>query len=160
MSLRFAYTTPDGRLHIVNAAPKESLERVLGELTQEQYEAHVIERSNVGGTVTLTRLPDDWTPPDIDRKYRNAWAMNGRGRMLVEMPKARDIHRQHLRNLRDPKLAALDVEYMRADETGDLLLKQQIAQQKQALRDVTADPAIEAARTPDELRAVIPTALR
>jgi hypothetical protein len=160
MPLRFAYTNPDGSLAIVNAAPKKDLERVLGPLTQEEYGAHVIVRSNLGGSVTLTRLPDDWSPPDRDRAYRNAWRLRDAGKIVVDMSAAREIHREKLRNLRAPRLVALDQDYLRADERGDLLEKQRIAQRKQALRDAPADPAIDAAQTPDELRAVIPAALR
>jgi hypothetical protein len=53
----------------------------------------------------------------------------------------------------------LDTAYMRADEVGDQQEKRRIATQKQALRDVTADPRIDAAATPEELKAVIPDAL-
>jgi hypothetical protein len=35
-----------------------------------------------------------------------------------------------------------------------------IAAEKQALRDATDDPAITAAATPDELKAVVPVALQ
>ena len=55
----------------------------------------------------------------------------------------------------DPKLAALDVEYQRADEDNDNQKKQQIRARKQALRDITIHPGIEAAQTPDDLLAVV-----
>ena len=58
------------------------------------------------------------------------------------------------------KLAALDVEYQHADERGDVAEKARIAAKKQALRDVTADPAIEAAQTPEALKAVWPDILK
>jgi hypothetical protein len=94
-----------------------------------------------------------------DKYFRPAWEHVG-GKIEINMVKARDAHRDHLRRLRAPKLADLDIEYQRADERGDLLAKRDIAARKQALRDVTADPAIEAAKTPDELRAVIPVVLK
>ncbi|MBM3460747.1 MAG: hypothetical protein FJX76_01470 [Armatimonadetes bacterium] len=75
------------------------------------------------------------------------------------MPKACEIHRARLRELRTPMLAALDVEWMKALETGDEQKKTQVAAKKQALRDVTADPAIDAADTPAALKAVLPTGL-
>lgn len=79
--------------------------------------------------------------------------------ITINMDKARDIHRDRLRAMRQPVLEALDVEYQRADEQADANLKADIAARKQALRDVTADPAIEAAKTPEELSAIIPEAL-
>ncbi len=75
----------------------------------------------------------------------------------VDMNKARAIHRDRMRAARAPKLTALDVAFQRALETGsDTSI---IVAQKQALRDVTSDPAIEAAQTPEELKAIWPTAL-
>jgi hypothetical protein len=94
-----------------------------------------------------------------DRTFRNAWKAEGQ-KIGHDMEKCRAIHRENLRALRAPKLAALDVEYQRADEGGDNEKKKDIAKRKQALRDVTADPAIVAAKTPDELKAAIPHALQ
>lgn len=93
-----------------------------------------------------------------NRAFRNAWRDTGT-KIETDMPAAREIWRGTLRRLREPLLAQLDVAYQRADERSDAAAKQSIAAQKQALRDVTADPAIEAASTPEELMAVIPAAL-
>lgn len=94
-----------------------------------------------------------------NRTFRNAWRDYG-DKLDVDMPAARDIWRDTLRKLREPRLAALDIAYQRADERGDSSLKAEIAAEKQALRDVTDDPAIEAAQTPEELMTVIPTVLQ
>ena len=48
---------------------------------------------------------------------------------------------------------------MQADEAGDVAAKAVIAVKKRALRDVTDDPAIAAATTPEALKAVVPAAL-
>jgi hypothetical protein len=72
----------------------------------------------------------------------------------VNMSKARDIHRDSLRTKRNKKFATLDVAYMRALERGDTASMQEIAAQKQALRDIPSHPAIEAAQTPEELMAL------
>jgi hypothetical protein len=74
--------------------------------------------------------------------------------ITVDMAKARSIWRNRLRAEREPILKRLDVEYQRADESGDATLKADIAQRKQALRDAPQDPRIDAAATPDELRQV------
>ena len=94
----------------------------------------------------------------MDRTFRDAW--EDTGQIGVNMPKAREIHKERLRQIRVPLLAALEVEYQRADEQGDAVLKAVIATKKQALRDVTNHPAIASAKTPDELKAVIPDALK
>ncbi len=49
---------------------------------------------------------------------------------------------------------------MLADEKGDDVLKSSIANEKQKLRDATQDPIIDAAKTPEELKAAIPMVLR
>ena len=77
----------------------------------------------------------------------------------VNMTKAREIKRDQLRAERRPLLEQLDVDFMRAQEQGDQAKADEISARKQALRDVTADPAIDAATTPDELKAVRPSAL-
>ena len=69
----------------------------------------------------------------------------------VNMTKARNIHRERVRQARNPKLAAKDVEFQRALETGADTAA--IVAAKQALRDAPASAAIEAATTPDELKA-------
>jgi flagellar basal body rod protein FlgB len=69
----------------------------------------------------------------------------------VDMAKAREIHKTNIREAREPLLQALDVEFQKALEasssTTDIVAK------KVALRDAPADSAIDAATTPDELKA-------
>lgn len=87
-----------------------------------------------------------------DRTFRSAWQKcPDKGVLTVDMDKARDAWRTKIRLARAPKLAALDIEYQRADELGDLIAKQAIAARKQVLRDATHDPRIEAAITPEDL---------
>ena len=69
----------------------------------------------------------------------------------TNMDKARDIHRDKVREARNPKLAAKDVEFQRALETGADTAT--IVSEKQALRDAPAAAAIDAATTPEELKA-------
>jgi hypothetical protein len=92
----------------------------------------------------------------VDRDFREAWTDSGK--LTIDMDRARAIHQDRLRQLRSPKLAALDVEMSRAYK--DAARQEAIEARRQRLRDVTDDPAIAAARTPDELRAVLPAALR
>lgn len=93
-----------------------------------------------------------------DRTFRDAWVHEGE-KVGVDMPRAREIHKERLRSIRAPILESLDVQFMRAVETGDDAKKADVAAKKQALRDVTAHPGIESAQTPDDLKAVIPEAL-
>lgn len=166
MTLRFAYERPDGGVSIVTAMPKEALVEIIGtpdeqgvkHISDKAFRQHVIDRSIPEDASNVIELPEDWSPP-VDRAFRNAWMLSA-GKVTVDMSKARDIHRDHLRTLREPLLKALDIDYQRADEAGDAKAKAAIAKRKQGLRDVTADPAIEAAQASSELAAVIPEALR
>ena len=71
----------------------------------------------------------------------------------VNMQKARNIHRDKIRAARKPLLEAKDVAFMRAVEAGDTDAQATVAAEKQALRDATAAAAIDAATTPDALKA-------
>jgi hypothetical protein len=92
-----------------------------------------------------------------DRTFRAAW--RDTGKIEVDMTLAREIHREHLRALRAPRLAKLDVDYQRADETNDADLKADVTARKRALRDVTNHPDIDLAETAEDLAAVIPALL-
>lgn len=70
--------------------------------------------------------------------------------ITIDMAKARDIHRGKVRKARESLLAAKDVEFQRALETGADTAA--IVAAKQALRDAPAASAIEAATTPEELK--------
>jgi len=124
--------------------------------TEEQWLARVIAKSCPPDAANVHTIDASEVP--TDRTFRNAW--QDTGVIGVNMPKAREIHKNNLRQIRAPLLAALDIAYQRADEAGDAALKVEIAAKKQALRDVTADPRIITAQTPEELKAVIPDVLK
>lgn len=93
-----------------------------------------------------------------DRTYRNAWR-DKNSKIEVHMPAAREIHRNLMRHAREYVMPALDVDFMRATEAEDFDKIKEVVDQKQFLRDVTADPAIEKAKTPEELKKVWPEEL-
>lgn len=105
-----------------------------------------------------SHTPVDLAAIPADRTFRNAWRHDGAA-FLVDMDHARAIHRDRMRAARAPLLAALDVAYDKTDERGDAAAKTEVAAAKQALRDVTADPAIAAAATSTDLAAVWPAIL-
>lgn len=129
--------TPSGEVHF---------ER---ELTESAARA---EFAKAGLDVARWRVVSDEDIP-ADRTYRDAWCDEGHC-IGHDMTRARECHRRRLRVERAPLLAALDVEYQRADESGDSARKRRVAAEKQRLRDITADPRIDAARTIDDLRCV------
>ena len=149
---RIIYTRPDGGVSIVSPAAEQ---RLLTE-TEEEFMVR-IQTLVVPSDAINPQIVDESVIP-TDRTFRNALRQTGSA-LTHDMPKCRDIWRNKLRELRRPKMAALDAAYMQADERGDTVEKARIAVEKQALRDVTADPRIEAAQTPNELKAVMPPEL-
>lgn len=93
---------------------------------------------------------EDWVTP-ADRTFREAWTINdaASGAIVVDMPKAKDIYRDKLREARKPELEKLDALFMRALERGEDTSA--IAARKQELRDATAHPSIDAATAPEQL---------
>jgi hypothetical protein len=162
LTYTYTYTHPDGRMMRVVSVEKERVELVLGrKLTDDEFRAHIVEVSIPADAIDVHEMPEGWKfPADTNGTFRLAWRKNGMT-FSVDMPKAREIWRSKMREARAPMLAALDIQALRAVEGGtsgaplaDIVAK------KRALRDVTIDPAIDAAQTPDELRAVWPDCLR
>ena len=102
---------------------------------------------NINGDV---RDASSLTVPS-DRTFRGAWSFNGDA-VEVDMTAALAIHKDNLRAERTPRLADLDVAYMKALEAGSGAAD--IATQKQTLRDITDDSRIASASTPDALKAL------
>ena len=69
----------------------------------------------------------------------------------TDMAKAKEIHKTNIREAREPKLAALDVEFQKALETS--ADTSTIIAKKNALRDAPADSAIESATDEAGLKA-------
>jgi hypothetical protein len=106
----------------------------------------------------MKRLPEDAIAPRVvdaneipaDRTFRNAWKAD----LTVDMAKARAIHRNKLRELRAPLFEPLERAQRTALVSGDTATALAIETKLQTLRNVTADPAIEAASTPEELKSI------
>lgn len=94
-------------------------------------------------------IVDEATLPNADGDFFNAWELNGQA-VSVNLNKAREITKIRLRAERAPLLAAQDVEFQRALETG--ADTSAIVAEKQRLRDITK--LADAATTLDELRAI------
>lgn len=92
-------------------------------------------------------------PTDLpqDRTYRNAWKDDGQA-IVHDMPKAREIHRDRLRQLRAAQFEANDIALRDAILAQDQQAIAKATKRRDDLRDATDDPAIEAAQTVDELR--------
>lgn len=69
----------------------------------------------------------------------------------IDMSRARDIHKNNIREARKDKLAALDIEYQRATETS--ADTSAIVAKKQVLRDYPAHAGIATAQNTQDLKA-------
>ena len=87
--------------------------------------------------------------------FRDAWEDTGTA-VAVNMPKARIIHMDRIRRVRNAELEALDVPFIKALETGDTLEQQRIAGLKQVLRDIPQTFNLSRFRTPNTLKAAWP----
>jgi len=78
--------------------------------------------------------------------------------ITINMNKAKEIHKDKLREARKPLLEKLDVDYMRTLEQGRDTSS--IVNQKQELRDVTSHPDLINASNINELKAFWPDILK
>jgi len=95
----------------------------------------------------------DYTIP-TERAFREAWEKTEDNIIGTNMQKAKDIWRDKIRLAREPELAKLDVEFMKALENG--ADTSDIVARKNVLRNADKLADIEAATTPEELMAVQP----
>ena len=90
-----------------------------------------------------------------DESFRDAWKGVGIGTtgatITEDIVKAKEIHKDNIRNTRKPLLSALDIEYQRATETS--ADTSAIVAKKQALRDAPAASGISTAANTTELKA-------
>lgn len=132
---KIVYISPENnKLHVVHPADKESIERHMGEMTDEEYEYHVISRS-IPKNVTQYRFIDDNDLPE-DREFREAWCdVTSESRIDIDCSKAKEIALNRLRQIRNKKLDDTDKEILRAQELG--LDTTNIKELRQSLRNVT-----------------------
>jgi len=102
-------------------------------------------------------------PVERDRTFRDAWECDveqptSNGSLIVNMSKARGIHMNKIRAVRDKELAKLDVPFLKAVEIGDTSEQQRIAEQKNTLRDIPQTLDLTTNST-DELKQLWPEGL-
>lgn len=83
-----------------------------------------------------------------------------KGVITVDMTKAKDVYKDILRSARKPVLEALDLEFMRAVESGNTAWQAEVAAKKQSLRDVTDDPKIDKVKKTSDFRKIFPDVLK
>ena len=160
MSKRWITTLSDGRLAVIQIAPgvdeQRALAKTLFELSRTgNMEAHF--NPSLPGPNWPCRACEDTELPQ-DRYFRDAWQDTG-AVVVVNMPKARAIHMNQIRKVRDAELVKLDADFQRALEKGDQLEQSRIAALKQKLRDIPTTFDLAGYATPDTLKVAWPSEL-
>jgi hypothetical protein len=107
---------------------------------------------NDGEYLSHREMPDEAIPSD--RTFRDAWADVTPAAVIdIDMEKARGIHLGRIREKRNAELARLDIDAIKAQDTGDSAALSSIRARKQALRDLpqVLAPSIESASTVEDL---------
>lgn len=154
MQQLIAITRADGGVSLMRLAPQT----VDGRAAPPDVPGEIAKWSDChrGQYASHREITEDQVP--ADRTFRDAWTDAG-GAVAVDMEKARDIHMGRLRKARDEKLAALDVEYQKALESGSKEDQAAVAAKKQALRDMPAATDLRGITTPEALAAFVPDVL-
>ena len=101
--------------------------------------------------------------PDADgfkRATGGAWEMDADGLPTVNMAKARFVHMDRIRVMRDKELVKKDLELLKAMESGDSSAEATIKTDRQALRDIPQTIDITTGGdTPEQLNARWPDGL-
>lgn len=130
---KIIYTNTEGDLAIVTPAPKEDIEKILGPLSDAEYEFHVAAKSIPAG-IEYKSIDDEALP--ASREFRNAWCdVTSENTIDISCEKARDIKLAELRRKRDKLLKEEDIVFMRKLELGQDL--QTTKDRKENLRNIT-----------------------
>lgn len=120
------------------------------DLIWERTQAVYVER---GVTPINTITIEERELPYFGSFGRGAWRQDGAKAPVFDMARARLIKTDQIRMDRGLRLSVLDVDYIRADETGNDGEKQRTASLKQKLRDMpdTIQPDLDAIDMPEDL---------
>ena len=131
------YRKKEGGISVVFAAPQHSLEELQSRIVPAGVSSRIVLKADA----------------PKDNLFRDAWDADfeSYAGIFVDMEKAREITQDKIRFERRSAFQVLDVEYQRATETEDKDRAKEIVAMKQVLRDLPASPAIQEAKTPEEL---------
>jgi len=146
---RIVCTRPDGGISIV--VPAISVD---DPPSFTEAEALQRARANVPSDAVSTRDVEASALPS-SRVFRDAWVLSGAS-IVVDMPRARTIHRERIRQRAAVLIARADADWISAEQNHDNAAKAAALARKLALVAAPNDPAIAAATTPEQLAAVDP----
>ena len=143
----------DGGVSVVVPALKADIERVLGPLTDEQYEQHVWERSVPENAITPTSIVDSAIPES--REFRGAWVQNGEI-IDIEMDIAIPIHMNRIREMIQKKFVDMGFPQRLNPQVEAAVVDEPTRIELQRLRDIPQTFDLLSATTPEELKALWP----
>lgn len=151
-------TRPDGSVMVVHPAPKSRRPGEDDETFAARTLARTLEANPEWRAYPVTAVPREELEPLLaNRRFRGAWRRSGHT-CAVDMPAARAIWLDEVRRERAPKLTKSDVDFVRAQESGDVARQERVKIYRQSLRDITATerPRVDACATPEALEALTP----
>ena len=88
---------------------------------------------------------------EVPSLFRDAWVLDAKSVVVIDMNKAKEIKKAELRRERTERFAKMDAEYMMALEQSNTSKKKKIAEDKQKLRDFSEHEVFNTVETPEEL---------
>lgn len=133
------HNTEDGKIAITNIVDDI--------LTHEYCKKYLNNESHYKVILNHNELPDIY--------FQEAWKFDN-FEISIDIDKAKQIQFEKFRKARDPILKKLDIEFMKAVESGDKKIQKSIASKKQELRDITS---INLSNNLDEIKNTWPDVL-
>jgi hypothetical protein len=134
-------------------------------MTEDEAIAFIEAKDKPDGCISCRVIDDSELPAENANRgsgattFRDAWIDTGVA-VDTDMPKARAIHLEEIRRVRNAELVKEDVTFMRAVEAEDTDAQATIKTKKQTLRDIPATFDITTdVDTPEKLKAKWPTEL-
>lgn len=129
------YTAEKGNVATCYVIDEANIDAIFQQIKQKNNDAKIVEQESL---------------PNADQDFFDAWELVD-GNIIVNIDKAKEIAKDRLRSQREPLLAAQDVAFQRAMETGADTT--QIVQEKQRLRDITK--LVDEALNLNDIRAIV-----
>lgn len=173
---RIVYQRPDGGVSVVVPSPRYVAQLMSSGMTEAEAIAAIRAkdapaevpdidqatgqpRLDAAGNVVMKPFAVDAVEcnrDDIpaDRTFRDAWRRDGARPVRIDMPAAREIHRQRLEARSVERASRLREEYLQADEDGDAARSAQLKARIRGMRQRLAALDLNAAQTPEDLKVI------
>ena len=100
-----------------------------------------------------SKIYNDYELPDIE--FINAWTLEA----TIDLELAKEVWRDKIRPVRNERLKALDLEWMRALEINDMQAAAKVIVKKEELRNITKRDELKYAKSLAEIKAFWPAVL-